>query len=108
LPNSEKDRLAAEVDARKVDFQEALHDKRRYPVAQFKAFWDAGKRYAELTKDDALIHRGVVVAINGLTDFLRTERKRIPGTILWDADRLECLLFGGYDPHFEGDEPPGL
>ena len=36
------------------------------------------------------------------------ERQRIPGTILPDADRLECLLFSGYDPHFEGDEPPGL
>jgi hypothetical protein len=22
--------------------------------------------------------------------------------------RLECLLFMGYDPCFEGDEPPGL
>jgi hypothetical protein len=22
--------------------------------------------------------------------------------------RLECLLFSGYDPYFEGDEPPGL
>jgi len=76
--------------------------------AQFKAFWDAGKRYAELTRDYALIHRSVVVAVNGLTGFLRTERKRVPGTILSDADRLECLLFGGYDPHFEGEEPPGL
>ena len=102
MAKSEKDRLAAEVDARWVDFQDALHDKRRYPVAQFKAFWEAGKRYAELTKNDALIHRSVAVAFNGLTDFLRVERKRIPGTILWDADRLECLLFGGYDPYFEG------
>src|ERR1039458_9740532 len=25
-----------------------------------------------------------------------------------DAQRLECLLFSGYDPYFEGDEPPGL
>ena len=77
-------------------------------MAQFRAFWEAGKRYAELTINDPLIHRSVVVAVNGLTDFLSVERKRIPGTILSDADRLECLLFSGYDPHFEGDEPPGL
>ena len=47
-------------------------------------------------------------AINGLTEFLRLERKRVPGRILSEADRLECLFFGGFDPHFEGDEPPGL
>ena len=108
MPNSEKERLAAEVEVRWVDFQGALSDKRKYPVAQFRTFWEAGKRYAELTINDPLIHRSVVVAVNGLTDFLSVERKRIPGTILSDADRLECLLFSGYDPHFEGDEPPGL
>ena len=69
---------------------------------------DAGKRYAELTKNDPLIHRKVVSAINGLRDFLEVERKRIPGTIIADADRLESLLFSGYDPYFEGDESPGL
>jgi hypothetical protein len=66
------------------------------------------RRYAELTKDDPLIHRKVVAAINGLREFLEVERKRIPGTIIADADRLESLLFSGYDPYFEGDEPPGL
>jgi hypothetical protein len=105
---SEKDRLAAEVEDRWVDFQDGLSNKRRYPVEQFRAFWDAGKRYAELTKNDPLIHRKVVAAINGLREFLEVERKRIPGTIIADADRLESLLFSGYDPYFEGDEPPGL
>lgn len=108
MTNSEIDRLAAEVEERWLEFQDALSDKRKYPVERFRAFWAAGKRYAELTKDDALLHRKVVVAINGLTDFLSVERKRIPASILPDADRLECLLFSGYDPYFEGDEPPGL
>jgi hypothetical protein len=108
MPESEKDRLAAEVSERWLDFQDALSDKRRYPVQQFRAFWQAGKRYAELTTNDVLIHRKVVVAINGLREFLSVERKRIPATILPDADRLESLLFSGYDPYFEGDEPPGL
>jgi hypothetical protein len=31
-----------------------------------------------------------------------------PGKVLSEADRLECLFFGGFDPHFEGEEPPGL
>jgi hypothetical protein len=108
MPPSEKERLAEEFMARWGDFQEALSDKRRYPIQQFKAFWETGRRYAELTKGDALIHRDVVAAINGLTDFLRVERRRVPDQVLWDAERLECLLFSGYDPHFEGDEPPGL
>ena len=40
--------------------------------------------------------------------FIRLERKRVPGRILSAADRLECLFFGRFDAHFEGDEPPGL
>ena len=107
VPISPK-RLAAEVEDRWLDFQDGLSNKRRYPVEQFRAFWDAGKRYTELTKNDPLIHRKVVVATNGLREFLQVERKRIPGTIIADADRLESLLFSGYDPYFEGDEPPGL
>jgi hypothetical protein len=61
-------------------------------------------------RNDELIHSNAAVAINinGLTEFLSTERKRDPENVLWDAERLECMLFAGYDPHFEGDEPPGL
>jgi hypothetical protein len=91
-----------------VEFQDGLSNKCKYPVEQFRAFWDAGKRYAKLTQNDSLIHRKVVAAINGLREFLEFERKRIPGTIIADADRLESLLFSGYDPFFEGDDPPGL
>jgi len=108
MPNSEKDRLAAEVEDRWVDFQNALSNQRRYTVEQFRAFWDAGKRYAELTRNHPLIHRKVAGAINGLREFLSFERKRVPGTIIADADRLESLLFSEYDPYFDGDEPPGL
>jgi hypothetical protein len=60
-----------------------------------------------LSKDDPLIHRNLAQAINGLTAFLEMERQRVPGDVLWEAERLECLLFGEYDPHFEGDVPPG-
>ena len=78
MANSEKERLAAEVADRWADFQHALSNKRRYPVEQFRAFWDAGKRYAELTRNDPLIHRNVVVAINGLREFLSVERSGFP------------------------------
>jgi hypothetical protein len=108
VPISEKERLAAEVEKRWADFRDGLSDKRRYPLAQFKAFWEVVKDYADLTKRDPLIHRSVVGAVNGLREFLEVERTRIPGNVIRDADRLETLLFSGYDPYFEGDEPPGL
>ena len=109
MPSPEKDRLAAEATECWVDFQQGLSsDKRKYPIQQFKAFWAVTKRYAELTRSDPLIHRSVAEAVNGLTDFLEVERKRVPDQVLRDADRLECLLFSGYDPYFEENEPPGL
>jgi hypothetical protein len=46
--------------------------------------------------------------VNGLREFLEVERKRIPEDISSEADRLECQLFAGYDPSFDGDDPPGL
>jgi hypothetical protein len=106
--SSKKDRLAAEAVSRWVDFQTALSDKRKYPLLQFRAFADATRRYAQLTRGDALIHRSVVEAVNGLSDFLGAERKRVPKDVLWNSERLECLVFSGYDPDFQGDEPPGL
>jgi hypothetical protein len=55
-----------------------------------------------------MVHKSVVQAVNGLTEFMQVERKRIPGNILLEADRLECQFFDGYDPHFDGVEPPGF
>jgi hypothetical protein len=109
MATSEKDLLAAEAIHRWEDFLESLSsEKRRYPIQQFRAFWAAAKRYAELTKSDSLIHKSLAAAVNGLVDFLGAERKRIPGEILRDAERLECFLFNGDDPYFVGHEPPGL
>lgn len=109
MTTSEKDRLADEVAKRYSVFEEALvGDKRRYPIQEFKAFWEVARRYAESTKSDALIHRKVVEVVHGLRDMLGAGRKRILDQVLWDAERLECFVFDGYDPHFEGDEPPGL
>jgi hypothetical protein len=108
MPRSEKDRLAAEFEERWIDFRMALSDKRKYPVQQFRLVCEIGRQYAERTKNDAMIHRVVVRAVNGMTDYLTCERKRVPEEIVVKAQRLESLVFSGYDPYFEGDEPPGL
>jgi len=109
MGNSEKDRLATEVVDQWCSFQLALAGtKRKYPTQEFLSFAEAARRYTGLTRHDRLVHRDVAEAINGLTEFLRLERKRVPGRILHEADRLECSFFGGFDPHLKGDEPPGL
>jgi len=109
MENSEKDRLATAVVDRWCSFQDALAGaKRRYPLQDFLSFADAARSYTEVTRHDQLVRRDVANTINGLAEILRSERKRVPGRVLSEADRLECLFFGGFDPHFKGDEPPGL
>jgi hypothetical protein len=77
-------------------------------MQEFEAFLRTVRRYIEMTQGDAMVHRSVAQSVNGLREFLEVERKRVPGSVLFEADRLECQFFGGYDPSFEGDEPPGL
>ena len=108
MTKSEKDRVAQQIADLRITFDLALSDKRKYPVAEFEAFVAAVREYIKITAGDLMVHRNVVQAVNGLREFLQAERKRIPGTILFEADRLECQLFDGYDPTFDGDEPPGL
>jgi len=91
-----------------VTFQLALSNKRKYPAAEFTAFADGVRGYVRVVGRDPLIHREIATAINGLVDFLKVERRRVPDAVIYEASRLETLLFSGYDPHFEGDEPPGL
>ena len=107
MPSREKDPLVAEVVQCWADFQHGLSsDRRKYPIRQFQAFCEVTKRYAELTKSDSLIHKSVAGKVNGLVDFLKAERKRIPGHVRRDAEGLECLLFGGHDRRFEGEQDP--
>ena len=110
MAESEKDRIARQTADLRVTFDLALSDKRRYPEAEFKAFVQSARHYIAITAGDPMIHKSVARAraVNGLLEFLVLERKRIPGDILYEADRLECQLFAGYDPSFDGDEPPGL
>ena len=106
MVDSKQDRLAKEVVELSISFKMALSNKRKYPMAEFKWFVEAAKRFIEGLGKAPLIHRDVVSAISGLREFLEIERKRVPGEVLYEADRLECLFFAGYDPHF--DEPPSL
>jgi hypothetical protein len=108
MVDSKQDLLAKKVVELSISFKMALSNKRKYPMAEFKSFAAAARRYIEALGKDPLIHRDVVSAISGLREFLEIERKRVPGEVLYEADRLECLFFAGYDPHFEGHEPPGL
>ena len=106
---SGKDRLAALVVDQHGAFEEALAGSRqRYPTREFRSFAAAIRQYVDSTREDEMLHRGVVRAVNGLVEYLRSERKRVPDEVLLEAERLECLLFLGYDPHFDGDEPHGL
>ena len=105
---TEKERASEEVAERHVDFELALSNKRKYPVQEFRAFVQSARRYIVMTEHDALIHKNVARAVHGLREYLAVERKRVPADILFEADRLECELFVGYDPAFEGEEPRGL
>ena len=93
MKSSEKDKLAKQVAELRVGLDVALSHKRKYLVREFQAFAQSVRRYIEITADDPMIHRSVVQAVNGLREFLEVERKRIPGNILFEADRLECQLF---------------
>ena len=109
MKESGKDRLATRVVDLWCSFQVALTEsKRKCPVQQFFSFASAVRQYTESVRLDRLVRRDVAVVMNGLRQSLELERKRVPGEILYEADRLESLFFAGYDPHFEGDEPPGL
>jgi hypothetical protein len=109
MSGSGKDRLAALVIDQHGVFQQALAESRkRYPMREFRSFAAAIRQYVDATREDEMLHRGIVRAVNGLVEYLQSERKRVPDDVLLEAERLECLLFLGYDPHFDGDEPPGL
>jgi hypothetical protein len=109
MDNSERDRSAVQVLDLLCSFELALSEsKRKYPVQEFFSFANAARRYIDLTRRDQLVRRDVAVALKGLAQSLDARRKRVPERVLLEADRLESLFFDGYDPYFEGDEPPGL
>ncbi|MGA8025950.1 MAG: hypothetical protein WB992_02315 [Bryobacteraceae bacterium] len=92
-----------------MSFETALAENRRsYPRAEFNAFVKATRLYIESIGRGNLIDRRVAGGLYGLSDYLTVERKKVPDHVFAQLERLECLLFEGYDPHFDGHEPPGL
>ena len=106
--NPDAHRLAEHACRAWARFARALSYKRKYPRAEFGEFFKAVKSYAKATAGELTLHKEVAAHVHCLREYLAHERKRVPGRILFDADRLECILFAGYDPEFHGDEPPGL
>ena len=53
-------------------------------------------------------HRAILREISGLREYLELESFHTPGEVLAKADRMEMILFAGYDPYFEGEEPDDL
>jgi hypothetical protein len=45
-------------------------------------------------------------SLKHLAACLEVMRKGVPDAVVLEAHRLESLFFDGYDPYFEGDEPP--
>lgn len=101
-------RLAKSVIEAWAELNVTLEDKRRWPREQFRQLFSAVTAYANANAGDKMIHRSVAECVNGLREYLQIQRKRVPGDALFDADRLETIVFSGCDPAFQGDEPPGL
>jgi len=109
MEDSERDGLASQVLDLLCDLEMALSErKRKYPVQEFFSFARVARRYIELTCRDQLVRRDVAVALKDLAECLEARTKGVPDAVLLEAHRLESLFFDGYDPYFEGDEPPGL
>ena len=102
------DLLAERIQEAHARFEAVLHCKGPFPEDEFERFFQAVCRYAEAMRGQERIHRNVAGTLYGLGEFLQLEAFQTPGKILAAVDRLGMLVFAGYDPQFEGHEPPGL
>lgn len=55
MAESEKDRIARQVADLRVTFDMALSNKRKYPVAEFKAFVQSARHYIKIAADDPIL-----------------------------------------------------
>lgn len=106
--NPRKDQLAAEAMDRWYDFERACSPKKKFPIREFRAFGVLAKQYAELTRSDEMIRRDMAAAVHDLTTMYGWASKAPEDEVIAEIERLECLFFCGYDPYFDGDEPPEL
>jgi len=92
MPGSEKDRLAARVIDRHCVFQQALAGSRkRYPTREFESFAAVMRRYVDATREDEMLHRGVVTAVYGLVRW-ETPRLCRGGSEGLTAPAVHCTL----------------
>jgi hypothetical protein len=104
-------RLAAVAEQKIIDawtlFQVALSKRKGpYPLKELKLLLETASSYSETMKDSEFIHKSIASTFQSFRESLEIERKRVPGDALFLADRIETIIFSGYDPYFEGDEPP--
>jgi hypothetical protein len=70
MSGSEKDQLAALVIDQHCALQQALAGTRkRYPTREFKFFAAMMRQYVDATREDEMLHRGVVRAVNVLVEY---------------------------------------
>lgn len=50
----------------------------------------------------------MAAAVHHLTTMYGWASKAPEDEVIAEIERLECLIFSGYDPYFDGDEPPEL
>jgi predicted Zn-dependent peptidase len=99
------DILAGKVLDARVEFDMQLHGEQAYPLKAFEELWLALNQYAAALGDSRSLNRDVAREISGLRKYLELESFRTPGEVLAKADRMEMILFAGYDPYFESNEP---
>jgi hypothetical protein len=99
------DILAGKVLDARAQFDLQLHGERTYPLRAFEELWLALNQYAAALGDSRSLNRDVAREISGLREYLELESFHTPGEVLAKADRMETILFDGYDPYSEGEEP---
>jgi len=110
MPNPKRkalDALADQVLAARAEFDARLTGKRsRFPSEELRTLFEAVQKYCAAMEGLDWLHRDVASEISGLREFLQWEKFKSSGEALALADRMECMLFAGYDPYFDGVEPP--
>lgn len=109
LENPVLDALAERVLEAYAEFDARLGKRgRRFPVAEFDRLWRAVLEYSAAMKSLKWLHRDVAREFSGFREYLELESFKTPSDAVRRADQMECILFAGYDPYLDDDEPPGF
>jgi len=105
--NEELDALAQRVLEARAELDTGLPESgRRFPVAAIEMLWRAVLEYSAAMKGLKWLHRDVVRELSGLREYLELATFKTAPDVLQTADRIECLLFAGYDPYPEDGDGP--